>query len=33
MLTQKVFVNVTNCSDAERLAEQDLAKKRRAKLF
>ncbi len=34
ILTQEVFVDImTNCEDAERQAEHDLAKKRRAKPF
>jgi hypothetical protein len=33
MLTQKVFVDVTNCKDAALQAEHNLVKKRRAKLF
>jgi hypothetical protein len=33
MLIQKVFVDVTNCEDAERQAKHGLAKKRRVKLF
>jgi hypothetical protein len=33
MLTQKVFVNLTNHEAAERRAEHDLAKKRRVELF
>jgi glycoprotein-N-acetylgalactosamine 3-beta-galactosyltransferase len=33
MLTQKVFVDITNHEAAERRAEHDLAKKGRVKLF
>ncbi len=33
MLTRKVFVDIANFDDAERQAEHNLAKKRRAKLF
>ena len=33
MLTQKVFVDITNHEAAERRSEHDLAKKRRVKLF
>ncbi len=33
MLTRKVFIDATNCKDAEQQAEYNLMKKRRAKLL